>query len=90
MTNYSNKKGASIWLWLTVALVVAVLTVATLFYIGWFDAKTHTDTPAGDNVEQQYQLTETNAGQPGEADWQNADHESLREVITEHAEQAQE
>lgn len=90
MTNYSKKQGTSIWLWLTIALIVAVLTVATLFYIGWFDAKTHTDTPAGDNVTEQYELTESRADEPGEADWQNADHQDLREVITEHADQAQE
>lgn len=37
-----------------VALLVAAIAVAVLFYIGWFDSNTHVDTPAGDNVEQQY------------------------------------
>lgn len=31
---------------------------------------------------QQYTIDQPNADQPGEADWQNADHESFREVIT--------
>lgn len=89
MADYSKKQGTSLWVWLVIALIVAALTVGVLYYIGWFDARTHVDTPAGDNVEQQYQITETDASAPGEADWQNAGHESLREVITEHASDAQ-
>ncbi len=68
--------------WIILGLVVAALAVGALIYMGWFDQNTHVDTPAGDNVMDQYELTEQNAGQPGEADWQNADHESLQELIT--------
>ncbi|MBP3536688.1 MAG: hypothetical protein J6J93_04025 [Muribaculaceae bacterium] len=82
MANYSNKKSSGLWVWIVIALLVAAIAVGTLYYIGWFDANTHVDTPAGDNVEQQYTITEANAEAPGEADWQNADHQSLRELIT--------
>ncbi len=51
--------------------------------IGWFDSNTHVDTPAGDNVEQQYVIEEAGADQPGEADWQNSDGRSLDEIVTE-------
>ena len=68
--------------WIILGLLVAALAVGALIYMGWFDQNTHVDTPAGDNVTQQYEITEQNADQPGEADWQNADHESLQELIT--------
>lgn len=68
--------------WVILGLVVAAVAIAALIYMGWFDTNTHVDTPAGDNVTEQYELTEQNASQPGEADWQNADHESLQELIT--------
>ena len=73
------------WKWLVIAILVAVLAVATIYYIGWFDNNTHVDTPAGDNVEEQYAIDEANADAPGEADWQNASHQTLQEVITEPA-----
>ena len=78
----TNRK-SNLWAWIVIALIVAVIAVATLYYIGWFDKNTHIDTPAGDNVEQQYELKEANADAPGEAEWQNADGQSIREVITE-------
>lgn len=77
------------WKWFLAALLVATLAVAVIYYIGWFDNNTHVDTPAGDNVEQQYTLDEAEATDPGEADWQNADGQSLREVITEPASESQ-
>lgn len=83
MAQKQNSKG--LWAWIVLALFVAALAVGVLFYIGWFDTNTHVDTPAGDNVEQQYTITVANADAPGEADWQNADHQSLDEVITEPA-----
>lgn len=49
-----TKQSSGTWKWLLVALLVAAIAVAVLFYIGWFDSNTHVDTPAGDNVEQQY------------------------------------
>lgn len=77
-----NRKSSDLWVWITIGIIVAAIAVASLFYIGWFDTKSHVDTPAGDNVMQQYTIDHPNADQPGEADWQNADHESFREVIT--------
>lgn len=81
--NTTRRSSTPLWVWIVTALIAATLTVAVLFYIGWFDAETHVDTPAGDNVTQQYELTEPQADSPGEADWQNANHESLRQIITE-------
>lgn len=79
----TQKKSTGLWVWIVIALIVATIAVATLYYIGWFDSNTHVDTPAGDNVEQQYTLEEADADAPGEAEWQNADGQSLQEVITE-------
>ena len=76
-----ERKSNGTWKWLLVAIFVAIVAVAVIYYIGWFDNNTHVDTPAGDNVEQQYAIDESGASQPGEADWQNADHRSLREEI---------
>lgn len=76
-----QKKTTGLWVWIVIALIVATLVVATLYYIGWFDNNTHVDTPAGDNVEQQYQFKEADADAPGEAEWQNADGQSLQQVI---------
>ena len=78
-----RKQSSGTWKWLLVALLVAAIAVAVLFYIGWFDRNTHVDTPAGDNVEQQYVIEEAGADQPGEADWQNSDGRSLDEIVTE-------
>ena len=78
----TNKKNSGLWVWIVTAILVAVLAVGVLFYIGWFDKNTHVDTPCGDNVEQQYIIDEARADEPGEADWQNADGQSLQEVIT--------
>ncbi len=79
----TQKKNSGLWVWIVIALIVAALVVATLFYIGWFDTNTHVDSLNGDNVMDQYTIEETNANAPGEADWQNADHRNLDEVITE-------
>lgn len=78
-----QKKNSGLWIWIVIALIVAALVVATLIYIGWFNTNTHVDSLNGDNVMDQYTIEETNAGAPGEADWQNADHRTLDEVITE-------
>ncbi len=78
----TQKKSTGLWVWIVIALIVATIAIATLYYIGWFDSNTHVDTPAGDNVEQQYQLKEADADAPGEADWQNVDGQSLQKVIT--------
>ena len=78
--NFSSRKSSTpTWVWVVIAIIVATLTVACLLYIGWFDAETHVDTPAGDTVTRQYALTEPRAESPGEADGHNADHRALRE-----------
>lgn len=86
---YTSKKSGGAWKWLLAALFAAALAVAVIYYIGWFDNNTHVDTPAGDNVEQQYQIDEAGADEPGEADWQNVDRQSLRELITDPASETQ-
>lgn len=83
MADYSRKKSSGLWAWIVIAIIVAVIAVGTLYYIGWFDENTHVDTPAGDNVEQQYEIKEAGAEDPGEASWQNAQGQSLREAIAE-------
>ena len=62
----SDKRSTGLWAWIVIGLIVAAIAVGTLYYIGWFNINTHVDTPAGDNVEQQ---------------WQNADGQTLREEI---------
>ena len=84
-----EKKSSGTWKWLIAAIFVAILAVAVIYYIGWFDNNTHVDTSAGDNVEQQYTITEAGANQPGEADWQNAEGQSIDELITEPASETQ-
>ncbi len=79
----NSRKSYSFWVWIVIGLIVATLALGTLYYIGWFDNNTHVDTPAGDNVEQQYELSESQAEQPGEADWQNAGGQSFIETVTE-------
>ncbi len=81
----SDKRSTGLWAWIVIGLIVAAIAVGTLFYIGWFNNNTHVDTPAGDNVEHQYTITEPQADAPGEAQWQNADGQSLREEIVDPA-----
>lgn len=83
MAQYQDKKSSGLWVWIVIGIIVATIAIATLYYIGWFDNNTHVDSVNGDNVEQQYQIDEANADEPGEADWQNADHQTLKEEINE-------
>ena len=78
-----SRKSSGLWAWIILGFFVALIAVATLYYIGWFDNNSHVDTPAGDNVKEQYEISEADAGAPGVAEWQNAEHESLREVVAE-------
>lgn len=84
MTTNSDKPRRSVWGLVLLALVVAAIAVGVFYYIGWFDNRTHVDTPAGDNVEDVY--APANPESPAEQQWENADHESLEEVITQSAE----
>lgn len=67
-------------MWVVIGFIVAALLVGALYYIGWFNEKTHVDTPAGDNVEATYEPEDPSS--PSEAAWDNTDGESLDEVIT--------
>lgn len=79
MANDDSKR--KFWLWLMIALISALLLMGVLMYVGWFDTNTHVDSTNGDDVLENYQIDNSAADTPGEADWQNADGESfLREV----------
>lgn len=77
-----QKSRSGLWVWIVIGLITATIVVATLLYIGWFNSNTHVDSLNGDNVEHRYVIDEAGADQPGEADWQNAAHEYLKEIIT--------
>lgn len=77
----SSRKKSGLWGWVVIAVIIAALAVGTLYYIGWFDNRTHVDTPAGDNIERQYDIDDSKALTPEEAGWQNADSESFREAV---------
>lgn len=76
----ADNRKSNIWAWLIAGLLVAALAIGVLFYIGWFDNRTHVDSNNGDNVTEQYP-TVSQSDNPGETEWQNADHQSLRDVI---------
>ena len=86
-TQENDKKANSgVWRWYCVGVLVAVLALGALMYIGWFDNKTHVDTDhGGDDVLQTYEQTTTNADKPGTANWENADHRNLDQIITDPA-----
>ena len=67
MAQYQDKKSSGLWVWIVIGIIVATIAIATLYYIGWFDNNTHVDSVNGDNVEQQYQIDEANADEPGGA-----------------------
>ncbi|MEE1207639.1 MAG: hypothetical protein UHP27_05635 [Muribaculaceae bacterium] len=68
------------------AIIVAILCIGVLFYIGWFNNKTHVDSVDGDNVKQDYAIETAQPEAPGVNDWENPDHSSMDEVIVDHAE----
>lgn len=87
MSERRNSAGRPKWgVYLATAVVVAAICTGVMFYIGWFNNKTHVDSPNGDNVTHQYRIETAHPEAPGENDWQNPEKSSLREVITEHAE----
>ena len=79
MTTSKKSQNGGTWRVLLIGLIVAAIAVAVIYYIGWFDNRTHVDAPDGDNVENTYQLPDETS--PSEVEWQNADHQSLDQVI---------
>ena len=80
MARSNNSKKSGTGRLLIVGLVVAAIVVTILYYIGWFDSRTHVDTPAGDTVESYYEPEDPTS--PAESEWENADGRSLDEVIS--------
>lgn len=72
--------------YLAAAIVVAVVCMGVMFYIGWFNNKTHVDSRNGDSVLNNYPIETAQPDAPGENDWENPDHSSLQEVVVDHAE----
>ncbi|MCH5219389.1 MAG: hypothetical protein J1F20_02375 [Muribaculaceae bacterium] len=84
--NNDNEKKDSKWGTYWVAgFIVAIICVGILIYIGWFDNKTHVDSPNGDNVTATYEIDTPQPQAPGENDWNNPDESSLQEIIVDHA-----
>ena len=82
MANENNTKKSIGWgVYLALGLVVAALCVGILFYIGWFDGKTHVDSRNGDDVMEKYQVETGTPDSPGEKDWQGLDAKDLRDEI---------
>lgn len=79
MTTSNSKKNGGTWRLFVIAIIVAAIAVAVIYYIGWFDNRTHIDAPEGDNVENTYELPDETS--PAAVEWQNADNQSLDEVI---------
>lgn len=79
MTTSKKSQNGGTWRVFLIGLIVAAIAVAVLYYIGWFDNRTHVDAPDGDNVENTY--IPGDADSPAEVEWQNADHQSLDQVI---------
>lgn len=65
--------------YILVGLIVAAIAVGVLLYIGWFDDRTHVDSPNGDNVTEQYQQPDST---PATNAWENTAGQSLDSVIT--------
>lgn len=88
MNNNDNTEGKNAkWgTYLFTALLVAAVCVAVLWYIGWFDNKTHVDSRGGDDVEQTYVKQTPQPDAPGERDWENPDHQNVMDIIVDHAE----
>lgn len=76
----SKDKTLSAIAWVSVAVVAAIVLIGTFLYIGWFNNKTHVDTPAGDNVMNTY-VDSTSEASPAAAAWNNAEGQSLRQEI---------
>ena len=84
--NSTKPRGNRFGVILAVAIIVAAVCVAVLFYIGWFNNRTHVDTPGGDNVMEDYTIETAHPDAPGENDWENPEHSNLQQVVVDHAE----
>ena len=80
------KRDAKWGTYLVAGLIVAAVCLGVLVYIGWLDNKAHIDSRNGDNVMATYQVDTPQPNAPEENDWNNPDHNSLREIIVDHAE----
>lgn len=76
-----KSQGIRFRIWLVIGLIVAAIVMVLLYYIGRLDAGTHVDTPQGDNVTDIYR-TAADSLSPSESAWQNANGQTLDEVIT--------
>lgn len=83
--NERRSKNRGWGLYLALALIVAALCMGVLFYIGWFNGKTHVDSRNGDDVMEKYQVETGRPASAGENDWQEIDTKNVREVIVDHA-----
>lgn len=84
----NNGKNKGLWAWIILGLVVSAIVLGVICYIGWFNTNTHVDSRESDVLED-YTVTDANADAPGEADWQNDEHQSFQEIITEPASETQ-
>lgn len=85
MANNNSKKDSKWGTYLVVAVIVAAVCVAVLFYIGWFDNNSHVDSPSGDNVLQNYETVTPQPDAPGINDWENPAGNDIQEIIVDHA-----
>lgn len=77
--HYNNRNFGA---WVIVSLLVSGLALAALVYIGWFDARSHIDSPDKSNVLDTYTVTTAHSDSPGVNDWQNPSHNNVKDVIT--------
>ena len=71
--------------YLIMGLFVAAICLGVLIYIGWLDNNSHVDSRGGDNVMATYGMVTPQAQTPGVNDWNNPAHNSLDEIIIDHA-----
>ena len=78
----ANAKWGSYWV---IGFLIAAVCIAVILYIGWFDNNDHVDSPSGDNVLESYETATPQPDAPGVNDWENANDNSLRQIIVEGA-----
>lgn len=75
MANQAKQSGVAKLIFL--GIIIAAIVLGVLFYIGWFDNRTKVDVPDQNVTEA---IVSPDAS-PAEADWQNADRQSLDQII---------